>query len=109
MLYKLWLKNSLIEMKTIGYNKIDIKTFYEINKTTKIVVDNAIGNTESTEITEVINEGSIFGPTMSCATTAKINDVREKVDYKYGEIEIVMPIYIDCEPVAEGPEEIKKE
>ena len=96
-------------MKTIGYNKIDIKTFYEINKTTKIVVDNAIGNTESTEITEVINEGSIFGPTMSCATTAKINDVREKVDYKYREIEIVMSIYIDCVPVAEGPEEVKKE
>ena len=55
------MKNSLIEMKTSGYNKSDIKKFYEINKTTKIVVDNAIGNTESTEITEVINEGSIFG------------------------------------------------
>ena len=96
-------------MKIIGYNKSDIKTFNEIKKTTNIVVDNSTGNTESTEITEVINEGSIFGPTMCCATTAKINDVREKVDYKYREIEIVMSIYIDCVPVAEGPEEVKKE
>ena len=46
---------------------------------------------------------------MCCATTVKINDVREKVDYKYREIEIVMSIYIDCVPVAEGPEEVKKE
>ena len=55
------MKNSLIEMKIIGYNKSDIKTFYGIKKTTNIVVDNSTGNTESTEITEVINEGSIFG------------------------------------------------
>ena len=55
------MKNSLIEMKIIGYNKSDIKTFNEIKKTTNIVVDNSTGNTESTEITEVINEGSIFG------------------------------------------------
>ena len=55
------MKNSLIEMKIIGYNKSDIKTFYEIKKATNIVVDNSTGNTESTEITEVINEGSIFG------------------------------------------------
>lgn len=48
-------------MKIIGYNKSDIKTFYEIKKATNIVVDNSTGNTESTEITEVINEGSIFG------------------------------------------------
>ena len=61
-------------MKTIGYNKSDIKTFYEINKTTKIVVDTTIGNTESTEITEVVKQGSIFGSTMCCATTAKIDD-----------------------------------
>ena len=35
--------------------------------------------------------------------------MREKIGYKYGEIEIVMSIYIDCVPVAEGPEEVKKE
>ena len=37
----------------------------------------------------------MFGPTMCCATTAKVNDVGKKVDYKYGEIEIGMSIYID--------------
>ena len=51
---KLWLKDSLIEIERIGYNKGDIKMLYEINKTTEIVVDNAIGNAESIEITEVV-------------------------------------------------------
>ena len=51
---KLWLKDSLIEMERIRYNKSDIKMLYEINKTTEIVVDTANGNTESIEITEVV-------------------------------------------------------
>ena len=41
---------------------------YEINKTTEIIVDTATGNTESTEITKVVKQGSIFGPTMCFAT-----------------------------------------
>ena len=32
---KLWLKDSLIEMERIGYNKNYIKMLYEINKTTE--------------------------------------------------------------------------
>ena len=48
------MKDSLIEMERIGYNKSDIKMLYEINKTTEIVVVTAIGNTESIEITEVV-------------------------------------------------------
>ena len=32
---------------------------------------------------------------MCCATTAKVNDVGEKVDCKYGEIKIGMSIYME--------------
>ena len=42
---KIWLKYSLTEMQRIEYNKNDIKMLYEINKTTEIVVDSAVGNT----------------------------------------------------------------
>ena len=68
---KLWFKDSLIEKERIGYNKSDIKMLYEINKTTEIIVDTAIGNTENIEITEAVKQGSIFGPAMCCVTTAK--------------------------------------
>ena len=98
-------------MERIGYNKNDIKMLYKINKTTEIFVDTAIGNKESIEITEVVKEGQIFGATMCCATTAKVNDVGERVEYKYGmgEIELDMSIYMDDISVAGGPEEVKKE
>ena len=46
---------------------------------------------------------------MCCAATTKVSDVGEKVDYKYGEIEIGMPICMDDISVAGGPEEVKKE
>ena len=95
-------------MERIGYNKSIIKLFYEINKTTEIFVDTAIGNTESIEITEVVKQGPKFGATMCRATTAKVNDVGERVDCKYWQIEIGMSIYMDDISVAGGPEEAKK-
>ena len=106
---KLWLKDSLIEMERIGYNKGDIKTLLKINKTTEIVIDTATGNTESIEATEVVKQGSTFGLTMCCEKTAKVNDVGNRADYKYGEIEIGISIYMDDISVARGPEEVKKE
>ena len=45
---------------------------------------------------------------MCCATTAKVNDVRERVEYKYEEIEIGISIYMDNISVAGGPEKVKK-
>ena len=63
---KVRLKDSLREMKRMVYVKNDIKILYETSKTTKIVADSAIGNTESTQILEVVKQGSIFGHTMCC-------------------------------------------
>ena len=77
-------------------------------KLQKIVVDTVSENTQSIEITEVVKQGSIFGPKMRCAATAKVNDVREKVHYKYREIKIGMLIYMDDISVAEGPKEVKR-
>ena len=46
---------------------------------------------------------------MCCPTTAKVNDVGERVEYKYGETEIGMSTNMDYISVAGGPEEVKKE
>ena len=45
---------------------------------------------------------------MCCATTAKVKNVVGKVDYKYGEIEIAMSIYMDDTSVTGRPEEVKE-
>ena len=57
---------------------------YEINKTTETVVHNANGNTESIQITEVVRQGSIFGPKTYRATLPVVNDVGEKEMCKNG-------------------------
>ena len=95
-------------MERTGYNKNDIKMLYEINKTTEIAADTAIGNTDSIEIKNVVKQGSIFVPKMCGATTVKVNAVGEKLYYKHGETGIGMSIYRDDTSVAGGPEEVKK-
>ena len=45
---------------------------------------------------------------MSCATTVKVSAVREKVNYKFREIEIGISIYMDDISVAGGPDEVRK-
>ena len=57
----------------------DIKILYKINKTTKIVVDTVIGNTENIKITEAVQQNTIFGPAMCCATTSKVNEKKRSL------------------------------
>ena len=70
---KLWLKDCLIDMEKIGYNRNDIKTLYEMNKKAEIIVDTTVDQTESISIKETVKQGSIFGPIMCCATTLRVN------------------------------------
>ena len=42
------------------------------------------------------------------AITSTVNDVGEKVDYKYGEIKIGISIHMDGFSIAGGPDEVKK-
>lgn len=42
------------------------------------------------------------------AITSTVNDVEEKVDYKYGEIKIGISIYMDGFSIAGGPDKVKK-
>ena len=103
---KLWLKDCLIDMEEIGYNRNDIKILYEMNKKAEIIVDTTVGQTESISIKEIVKQGSIFGPIMCCATTSKVNNIGEIVQYSYGKVDIGMSVYMD--DIAGGIAEIRK-
>ena len=105
---KLWLKDCLLELNNIGYSDNDIEMLYRINNRAEIVVETEVGNTDTFEIKEVVKQGSIFGPTMCSATTAKVNEVGEEVKYQYGSIQIGMSIYMDDISAAGGAEQIRK-
>ena len=104
----LWLKDCLIEMKDLGYSSNDIKILYEMYKKTDIKIKTPFGEIISMEIQEVVKQGSTYGPIMCCTTTSKVNDISEKVEVKYGEILIGMPIFMDDIAAIGGAEDIRK-
>ena len=89
---KLWLKDCLIEMEEIEYNRNDIKMLYEMNKKTEIVIGTK-GQTESITIKEIVKQGSVLRLIMCCATMSKVNNI-EEVQYSYGKIDIGMSVYM---------------
>ena len=82
-------------MYNLGYCPGTIRSLYEINKTSNIVVDIPVGKTSSITVGEVVKQGTIFGPIMCCASTSRVNEIQEAVKYQYGKVEIGMPVFMD--------------
>ena len=106
---KLWLKDSPIELKTLGYKHNDLKILYERNKRSKVTINTPFGGTENIEIEEIVKQGTTYGPVMCCATTARVDDIGEKVCCKYGQTGIRMPMFMDDISAVGGAVEIRKE
>ena len=92
---KLWLKDCLIEMYNLGYRPGTIRSLYEINKASNIVVDTPVGKTSSITVEEAVKQGTIFGPIMCCASTSRVNKIQDPVKYHYGKVEIGIPVFMD--------------
>ena len=82
-------------MYNLGYCPGTIRSLYEINKTSNIVVDIPVGKTSSITVVEVVKQGTIFGPIMCCASTSRVNEIQETVKYQCGKVEIGMSVFMD--------------
>ena len=82
-------------MYCLGYSTGTMRSLYEINKTSNIVVDTPVGRKSSITVEEVVKQGTIFGPIMCCASTSRVNTIQESVKYQYGKVEIGMPVFMD--------------
>ena len=58
-------------MHYLGYSPGTIRSLYEINKTSKIVVDTPLRKT----LEKVVKRGTIFDPIMCCALTSRVNAI----------------------------------
>ena len=105
---KSWLKDCLIELKTLGYKHNDLKILYEMNKRSIVTINTPFGETGNIEIEEIVKQGTTYGPVMCCATTARVNDIGEKVFCKYGDTEIGMPVFMDDTLAVGDAEEVRK-
>ena len=105
---KLWLKDCLLEMYNLGYDPNTLKILYEMNKETDVIIKTPVGNTDNIQVKEVVKQGTIFGPIMCCAETSTVNSIGEEVKYRYGKINIGMPVFMDDIATAGKAEHIRK-
>ena len=57
---KLWLKDCLIELKTLGYKHNDLKILYEMNKRSIVTINTPFGETGNIEIEEIVKQGTVL-------------------------------------------------
>ena len=105
---KLWLKDCLLEMYNLGYDSNTLKILYEMNKETDVIIKTPVGNTDNMQVKEVLKQGTIFGPIMCCTETSTVNSIGEEVKYRYGKINIRMPVFMDDIATAGKAEQIRK-
>ena len=89
---KLWLNDCLLEMYNLSYDPNTLKILYEMNKETDIIIRTPVGNIDTIQVNEVVKQGMIFGPIMCCVETSTVNSIGEEVKYRYGKINIGMPV-----------------
>ena len=79
-----------------------------MNKKAEIIVDTTVGQTGSISIKEIVQQGSIFRPILCYATTSRVNNIGETVQYSYKKVDIGMSVYMDDIATAGGIAEIRK-
>ena len=82
-------------MYNLGYDPNTLKKLYEMNKETGIIIRTPVGNTDNIQVKEAVKQGTIFGPIMCCAETSTVNSIGEEVKYRYGKINIGIPVFMD--------------
>ena len=79
----------------LGYSPGAIRSLYEINKTSNIVVDTPVGKTSNITVEKKVKQGAILDSIMCCASTSEINTIQEAVKYQYCKVKIGMPVFMD--------------
>ena len=95
-------------MYNLGYDPNTLKVLYEMNKETDLIIRTPVGNTENIHVKEVVKQGTICGPIMCCAERSTVNSIGEEVKYRYGKINVGMPVFMDDIATAGKVEHIRK-
>ena len=106
---KLWLKDCILEMVALGMDEQDAWMIYNLNKNTTAKVKTPLGETSAFNIKEIVKQGTVYGPLLCCASSAKINELGEDLIVKYGnDVEIGMPVFMDDINATGGADDARK-
>ena len=93
---KLWLKDCLVDMKEEGLRDKEVALIYELNKKANIVIETPAGKTKEIKVSDIVKQGTVFGPQLCCINTSKVNEINEKnITVITPKIKIEALVYVD--------------
>ena len=93
---RLWLKDCLVELWKAGMREREVNLIYEMNKTANIIIKTPVGNSKEITVTNIVRQGTVFGPKLCCIATQKINNGIEPISTVLTpELAIGAPVYVD--------------
>merc|ERR1712096_574557 len=81
---KLWLKDGIFELWRCGTDVRDCVMIKRLNEKAEIVVKTTVGDTEPFHLSDIVRQGSVYGPQICIATMDKINLLGKDVTTYYG-------------------------
>ena len=72
-----------------------LKILSEMSKETDIITRAPVGNTENMQEKEGVKQDTVFGRIMCFAETSTVNSIGVEVKYRYGKMNIGMPVFMD--------------
>ena len=93
---KLWLMDGVSELWRCGTDVRDCVMIKKLNEKAEIVVRTPVGNTEPFTLSDIVRQGSVYGPQICIASMDKINMIGRDVGTYYGpDLLIRAVIFVD--------------
>ena len=82
---------------------IEVNIIYLMNKEEKIIINTPSGITNEITVSEIVRQGTIYGPILCGISTDKVNPTSNHVSIRYGqELEIEPMIYVSDDMISTG-------
>ena len=93
---KLWLLDGVCELWRCGTDVRDCVMIKKLNERAEVVVKTPVGDTEPFHLTDIVRQGSVYGPQICVASMDKINKMGKDIGTYYSpDLIIRAGIYID--------------
>jgi hypothetical protein len=93
---KLWLKDGVLELWRCGTDVRDCVMIKKLNETAEIVVKTPVGDTESFTLSDIVRQGSVYGPQICISSMDKVNLIGKDVKTYYSPtLEIAAVVFVD--------------
>ena len=88
---KLWLLDCIVELWLQGTNVRDAIMIKKMNEEAKITIQTPVGETAEIKATNIVRQGTVYGPSLCGASMSRVNDVGKNAPTFYGPKLVLQP------------------